>query len=364
MIYLLLKNELFAPYNFRYRNEDIKVINARNREQAWKQFLLSESDTTDMQSCYLLDNCCSSESCYEENIDCDHDVNCNCFLYTCVNKNNYCKNDYNNLRNNCNCSSLKSKYEYNINYDVKYGSYYFITPVIYVKIYENHLKIGIVSEAQMKEISFQNDHMTMPDRKKVIKEFEDFCCLHDIGKLIKSNEELNYYIWSYKQFDEYYNLLCKIMISSGYYPTMAWRGEIPYCYTIIEHKINYNNDLYIVFHIDIFDKKNIFVDCLCKILDSKAMEIFFNDKDMKNFLVSSINTNFTSKFEENNNYKKLNIDIIKEPLFLTHFNAALVIQNAWKDARVNPYCKLGINTINRNYDEYINNKKIVEIEIN
>lgn len=209
-----------------------------------------------MQSCYLLNNCCSSQDCYEENIDCNHDVNCNCFSYTCVNKNNYCKNDYNNIRNNCDCSSLTSKYEYNINYNLKYGSYYFITPVIYVKIYENHLEIGIASEEQMKEISFQNEHMTMPDRMKVKECFENICNLFDIGEF-KSNGELNCYIWSYEQFDKYYSLLCYNMISFGHYPTMLWRGEMAYFYTMTEFKINYESDLlYILYFIWISLKRN------------------------------------------------------------------------------------------------------------
>lgn len=35
-------------------------------------------------------------------------------------------------------------------------------------------------------------------------------------------------------------------------------------------------------------------------------------------------------------------------------NAARTIQNKWQEARLNPYCRLGFNTINRQYDEYFN----------
>lgn len=55
-------------------------------------------------------------------------------------------------------------------------------------------------------------------------------------------------------------------------------------------------------------------------------------------------------FQRFNNVSGSQINIIK-PRHLIENESASIIQNAFKDARVNPYCKLGINTINRNYDE-------------
>jgi len=33
--------------------------------------------------------------------------------------------------------------------------------------------------------------------------------------------------------------------------------------------------------------------------------------------------------------------------------SVLIIQNSWREARLNPYCKLGQDKINRDFDEYL-----------
>lgn len=50
--------------------------------------------------------------------------------------------------------------------------------------------------------------------------------------------------------------------------------------------------------------------------------------------------------------------IVKYDDFMNNYNnrvinnAAKTIQNKWQEARLNPYCRLGYNTINRQYDDY------------
>lgn len=43
-----------------------------------------------------------------------------------------------------------------------------------------------------------------------------------------------------------------------------------------------------------------------------------------------------------------------EHIASTENDAAKTIQKRWQEARLNPYCRLGFNTINRQYDEYFN----------
>jgi hypothetical protein len=51
--------------------------------------------------------------------------------------------------------------------------------------------------------------------------------------------------------------------------------------------------------------------------------------------------------------------IVKYDDFMNNYNnrvindAAKTIQNKWKEARLNPYCRLGFNTVNHSYDSYL-----------
>ena len=80
----------------------------------------------------------------------------------------------------------------------------------------------------------------------------------------------------------------------------------------------------------------------------KKANILFSQKWSK-FIQNNPDKPWIWKWKSKNTFNKEKEDFIIEE-YRKHL-AAYRIQNRWKNARVNPYCCLGLNKINRDYDQ-------------
>lgn len=210
------------------------------------------------------------------------------------------------------------------------------------------------------EFELELEYIIFKPYKYQVEDFESF------NEILFGDKK--HYKWTYEEFGKYYSTSKEIKCWAQYGEEYTYNYRIMCCDDFInnENEKNFYREGIEYFEVYEIDDTKITRN-LSQIDICRNREIRYNYNNVPHKLKTFSGQLWIYKtepriwkdgekfpivhlFQKFVNVDQSQINIIK-PKILIENESASVIQNAWKDAKVNPYCKLGINTINRNYDE-------------
>lgn len=260
----------------------------------------------------------------------------------------------------CNTSCLdkenkkneKEKGEDYIYDDKNYGCYFDCHNVITFILYENHTELLLIDDEELKNISEHRfrRQFTQEDLRNVFEQF----CLDNFG-----NKE--HYTWTYDEFDKKYqdlyltllnnNVIVLVNVSDFHmvYERLYWLN------TMVEYEFNDDHLMSLFFDIKTFNKESTDPEECYENMNEEYFRRYYKlfTKDDIDTLNINIDSYVKTPFDIHNHNYNAEIRVIKKPEFIIDHDAAKTIQKGWKDALVDPNCKIGLTRINRDYDNMI-----------
>ena len=256
------------------------------------------------------------------------------------------KMSHSNKENNKN---LKRENDY-IYGDIGYGDYFNIFGVMSLKLQRNYIEIILADDEYLQNIADYRfrGQFTQEDIKYVFEQF----CLNNFG-------EEEHYVWTYDEFNKNINDLSitlytdNIMISEDA-NDFHMIYESCWLSTIAEYNLKDGHLKDLFFDVIKYDKENTSNCKYYKHIDEMYFQEYYKSYTEDEIKTLGINTNdYVKKAFNIESCSQSFIEIIRKPEFIIEDDAALVIQKTWKDALVDPNCKVGLVRINRDYDNMI-----------